>query len=263
MEAPPARRPPWYVDVDAMGEATIERVDRWTAGEIRDWTGQIGNAVGRHRDGPRLDAGIRNLVGGVLANEATAEADIAKWQDLFQNGRTAVVDGHLVWVRPVLQDASLGTQPTGDIRKFKVSFASMMSGGKTGGDTTHGIDGLLLTFFGVGTGAAATLISGLPAFTASSSTKAEHAGDRALIAGRKLFVANNTRFDSGMAVKVFVDGVERPNDVRLPQRFAVDFPEPPRPPRTNRVRSPRPRRPRRRPRRPVRGACSGRRRRPR
>ncbi|TDD81481.1 hypothetical protein E1293_18620, partial [Actinomadura darangshiensis] len=222
----PPRRSPWYLDVSAMGEATIERVDRWTPAEIQNRAGQVGNAVARPEDGPRLAAGIRDGLGAVLANEGTSEADIAKWQDLFQNGRSFVVDGRLVWIRPVLQDASLGTQPTGGVRKFKVSFASMMSGGKTGGGTTQGIDGLLLTFFGVGTSAAATLISGLPTFTASSSTKAEQGRDRALIAGRKLFVANNTRFDSGMGVKVFVDGVERPNDVRLPRRFAVDFPEP-------------------------------------
>ncbi|MBE1533995.1 hypothetical protein [Actinomadura algeriensis] len=224
-EAPP-RRPPWYVDVSAMGEATIERVDRWDDRTVQDWAGQVGNAVRRFGDGPQLAAGIRRGLEGVLANEERPDNDVSKWQSLFQDGRTFVVDGHLVWVRPVLQDASVGAQPTGDVRKYKVSFASMMSGGKTGGESTHGIDGMILAFFGVGTGAAATLISGLPTFTASSSTKADQGHDRVLIAGRKLFVADSARFDSGMAIKIFVDGVERANDVRLPQRFGVDFPEP-------------------------------------
>ncbi|WP_285498286.1 hypothetical protein [Actinomadura sp. NBRC 104425] len=189
--------------------------------EMQRWVSDIGDAVEHTGDSPQLHAGIRAGLSEVLGTGT----DVATWSDLLQNGRTFVADGRLIWIRPVLQDTSVGTQPDDAVRKYKVSFASMMSGGKSGGTVTQGFDGLLLSIFSVGTHAAASAAPGVPSIKASAVTKAEAGFDRHLIAGRKLFVSGNTRFTSGMGFKVFVDGVERPNDVRLPQMFEIDFPK--------------------------------------
>ncbi|MCO5975019.1 hypothetical protein [Actinoallomurus soli] len=229
-ERPAGPRAPWYLDKDALGEAAITGVDPWSTEDAQRWAHEVGSRVRRADDGPELSAGIQNGLREVLGTDDTggksAEKNIEKWETLLQNGRFFVAGGHLVWIRPVLRDASPGEQPTGDVRSYGVSFASMSSGGKSGGSVTRGFDALLLSFLGIGSRVASAVVPGLPAVTADASVKKEEGHDRQVIAGRKLFVAENTRFRSGLAIRVFVDGVERPNDVVLPQRFDVDFPAP-------------------------------------
>src|SRR5690606_24764260 len=118
-----------------------------------------------------------------------------------------------------------GVEPGGEVRHYKVSFASMKSGSKTGEGVSRGYDGLVLAFFSVAANGAGSLASGAPSISMDATTTRETAVERQLIAGRKLFVSGTSRFRAGLDVLVFVDGVERVHDVRLPQRFDVDFPK--------------------------------------
>ncbi|WP_285584748.1 hypothetical protein [Actinoallomurus iriomotensis] len=224
---------PWYVETDALGEAAFTGVDPWSADQVEFWADRVGGGAHHEDDSAKLTEAIRQGLRDLLRT-----GDPEEWRVLFQKGHLVVADGRLVWLRPVLRDVTVGTQPVGGVREYTVSFASLSSGGKTAREVSTGLDGMLLSFLSLGTAVGSVFIPGLPMIGAGSSHAREVERERQLIAGRKLYVNENTRFRGGMAVRVFVDGAERPNDIALPARFDVDFPEPftsadaPRPDRT-------------------------------
>ncbi|MCO5991547.1 hypothetical protein NE235_36075 [Actinoallomurus spadix] len=233
-ERPPAvQQAPWYVETDALGEAAFTGVDPWSADQVEFWADRVGGGTRHEDDGAELTAAIRQGLRDLLRTD-----DPEEWRVHFQKGHLVTADGRLVWLRPVLRGVTVGTQPSGGVREFAVSFASLSAGGKTAREVFTGLDGMLLSFLALGTAVASVFIPGLPMIGAGSAHTREAERERQLIAGRKLYVAENTRFRGGMAVRVFVDGVERPNDVVLPARFDLDLPEPftaagaPRPDRT-------------------------------
>ncbi|MCW2947787.1 MAG: hypothetical protein JWR24_4504, partial [Actinoallomurus sp.] len=213
------RRSPWYLDVGALGEATVLGADSWTEEEVRLWAHHVASGSHRTDDSPNLSGGIQNTLREILRTE-----DPGEWDTLLQRGHLFLADGHLVWLRPVLRDARLGTQPSGTVREYSVSFASLAAGGKRTNEVAAGLDGMLLTFFSLGLRTASALIPGVPALGMSSADRRGEEWEVQLIAGRKLFVGGYTRFRAGLAVRVFVDGRERPNDAVLPARLDVDLP---------------------------------------
>jgi hypothetical protein len=214
------RRSPWYMDFDALGEAWVRGVDPWTEEEVRLWAHHVASGSRRADDSPELSGGIQHGL-----REMLRTSDPAGWDRLFQRGHMFTAGGRLVWLRPVPRDVRVGTQQPGTIREYNVSFASLAAGGRKSREVSAGFDGTLLTFFSLGLRTASALIPGLPSLGMSSADKRDEEWEVQVIAGRKLFVGGYARFRGGMAVRVFVDGRERPNDAVLPARFDLDLPD--------------------------------------
>jgi hypothetical protein len=108
---PPApMAPPWFTEEDALGDTAVERVDlpadAASAGAAAD---RIVQALPREVM-PRIRAAIRQrLTRALTPSEAATLAadeniDRDRWTNLLQSGQAFAVDGHLVWLHPVLRD---------------------------------------------------------------------------------------------------------------------------------------------------------------
>ncbi|MGW3151746.1 lonely Cys domain-containing protein [Streptomyces sp. NPDC001177] len=219
----PLPEAPWYMDHDALGEARVTSVvDPWTPEQAEPWADQIADGVRRTGDSSKLDQGIRNELRDLLATSGHET-----WNSLLRRGRQVVVDGKLVWIQPVPRDVQHRPEKSESaVREYAVGFASTKISSKARREISKELDSALLGLFKLGSLVLSRLVPGFPAVGVGVSGAWDRKQDWSLLSSRKLFIADNTPFRAGMAVRVFVDGEEWPNDVVLPQRLGLTIPAP-------------------------------------
>ncbi|MER6273800.1 lonely Cys domain-containing protein [Streptomyces sp900105755] len=227
---PGSEREPWYLSFDAMGQAVvpdsveqIEFTDRQTA----LWADRISRSLVLPGPGSHdaLRAGIGEEIGKLLQ---TKRAD--QWDDVLAVGRTSVVDGRLVWLRPVLRTLTPVPPKTGDVSEYPVGFAVTQTGGETSRETVQGADSVLFTALNLGTSVAASIAAlAVPQVLVGSSREKTDSWGQTILSGRKPFINKFNRFTAGLEMHVFVGGDEATRADRLvtvPDRVQVDLPAP-------------------------------------
>ncbi|MDH6565079.1 hypothetical protein M2160_000100 [Streptomyces sp. SAI-117] len=220
---------PWYLAHGAMGQAIVatstEAID-FRREQADFWGEQISSRLDLTGPGSHiaLRSGIRSAISALLLTSKPKE-----WDDILAAGRTLAVDGRLVWLRPVMRDLREVPRTKGEVNEYPVGFASTATGGRTGHEVTQGIESTLLTLVNLGTSvvASAAAVSAPQLYVGSS--KSEDSGwARTVLAGRKPFINDLTRFSAGLLMKVFVDGADATptvfHQVTVPDRIHVDIP---------------------------------------
>ncbi|MCT9084752.1 hypothetical protein, partial [Streptomyces fulvoviolaceus] len=227
-------RTPWYLSHDAMGQAIV-------ADSVKDlkftrpwadlWAEQISQGLvlpdpgpGRSLDG--LRAGIRDAIADLLVTKKASD-----WDDVLSVGRTVVVDGRLVWLRPMLRDLTFVPPVEGDgVKDYPVGFGSTQTGGETSKETIRGFSTLLFTGLNLGAKVAATVAGVAAPQVDISSAKTKASGwSRTVLSGRKPFINDFNLFTAGLEMRVFVGGEEVTppgRRVTVPDRLPVRLPGP-------------------------------------
>ncbi|MFF3561805.1 lonely Cys domain-containing protein [Streptomyces sp. NPDC002574] len=228
--APDDEQEPWYLSFDAMGQAvvpdSVERIE-FTRKQARLWAGRVSQSLVLPGPGPQdaLRAGIREEVGKLLLTEKPKH-----WDDVLAVGRTVVVDGRLVWLRPMMRALTPVPPRTGDVSEYPVGFAVTQTGGETSRETVQGADSILFTALNLGTSVAASIAAlAAPQIVVGSSKERSNAWGQTILSGRKPFINRFNRFTAGLEMHVFVAGEEvTPADrlVTVPDRIQVDLPAP-------------------------------------
>ncbi|MFF2852337.1 lonely Cys domain-containing protein [Streptomyces sp. NPDC058001] len=234
-EQPPATpdRTPWYMAYDATGQFVVADTTRdvpFSAKLAQLWAGRITQRLHLPDPGPgsstdRLRAGIREAIRDMLA-----ETKPTKWDDILAVGRTLVVDGRLVWLRPMMHGLEPAPPSGGDVKEYQVGFSSTHAGGEETSENIHGIDTLLFTALNA-TGSAVATAFGVaaPQIQVRSAKARHHAWSRTILAGRKPFINSFTTFTSGLDLRVYVNGEEATHPdsrVTVPRNLHVKLPEP-------------------------------------
>lgn len=222
---PPAdgRRPPWYLDIGALGEATVTDVPGWAADTARDWAHRV--AAGYAWDA--LPEGTEGELARMLEI-----GDRNAWQRLLGQGRTVVAGGRLVWLRAIPHDVVPvpDVHPQAPADEYTVRFSSTAGGRQTvARQVGIGAEDALFTAFGTSGTALSNFGSGLPLPLLAAGV--DHAAvrdyERTVLSGRKLFVSDSDPFRSGLRIAVFVDGVPRTplhgREVTVPRGLVIDF----------------------------------------
>ena len=227
---PGGEREPWYLAFDAMGQAvvpdSVEQIE-FTERQAGLWADRVARSLvlpgaGSH---DALRAGIREEVGKLLLTEKAGD-----WDDVLAVGRTEVVNGRLVWLRPMLRALTPVPPTTGDVSEYPVGFAVTQTGGETSRETVQGADSVLFTALNLGTSVAASIAAlAVPQVLVGSSKEKSNAWGQTVLSGRKPFINKFNRFTAGLEMHVFVGGEEATRADRLvtvPDRVQVDLPAP-------------------------------------
>ncbi|MGW4103396.1 lonely Cys domain-containing protein [Streptomyces sp. NPDC004976] len=226
------RRPgpsPWYFDHGAMGQVivskSVETVD-FTRDRADFWARQISSRL--DLQGPGSNTALRSGVEKAL-RDLLLTTDPKKWDDILAAGRTLVVEGRLVWLRPVLTGLTGIPTPKEDVTRFPVGFGSTATGGQSEHEESVGADTALFTLFNLGTNlfaSAAGLV--VPQIKMGSSQSRSRGWLRTVLSGRKPFINDLSRFRAGLRMQVFVDGMDATptafHQVTVPDRVHVDVP---------------------------------------
>ncbi|MCL7429419.1 lonely Cys domain-containing protein [Streptomyces sp. YS415] len=210
---------PWYLGTGALGEGWVAQVDVPEPGQAEAWAGEVGDVVGRDGDSAELTKGLRDGVRDLLATTAPKE-----WDTLLRRGKHLVVDGKLVWLRPVLHEPQAKEREPKAVREYAVGYGTSKVSRASETDKSKGAETALLGLFSTGSKAVSTLLPAFPHFGAGTSAELSEKREWTLISGRKLFVGDHTPFRAGLKVRVFVDGVEREHETGLPQRLTLEVP---------------------------------------
>ncbi|MFJ6573538.1 hypothetical protein ACIQNU_39650 [Streptomyces sp. NPDC091292] len=234
-EEPPASpdRTPWYMAYDATGQFVVADTTRdvpFSERLAHLWAGRITQSLQLPEPAPgsstdKLRAGIREAIRDMLV-----ETKPTKWDDILAVGQTLVVDGRLVWLRPMMHGLESAPSSSGDVKEYQVGFSSTHTGGEGSSENIHGIDTLLFTALNV-TGSAVATAFGVaaPQIQVRSAKARHHAWSRTILAGRKPFINSFTTFTSGLDVRVYVNGEEATHPdsrVTVPRNLHVKLPEP-------------------------------------
>ncbi|MEV1082696.1 hypothetical protein AB0I98_31460 [Streptomyces sp. NPDC050211] len=220
---------PWYLAHGAMGQAIVARSTEtidFRREQADFWAEQISSRLDLTGPGPHiaLRSGIRTAISDLLLTSKPKE-----WDDILAAGRTLVVDGRLVWLRPVMRDLTPVPRTKGEVNEYPVGFGSTATGGRTGHEVTQGIESTLLTLINLGTGVAASAAAvPAPQLYVGSSKSKDSGWLRTVVAGRKPFINDLARFGAGLQMKVFVDGADATPTVfhqaTVPDRIHIDIP---------------------------------------
>ncbi|MGP4012017.1 hypothetical protein [Streptomyces sp. 4N124] len=220
---------PWYLAHGAMGQAIVARSTEtidFRREQADFWAEQISSRLDLTGPGPHiaLRSGIKTAISDLLVTSKPKE-----WDDILAAGRTLVVDGRLVWLRPVMRDLTPVPRTQGEVNEYPVGFGSTATGGRTGHEVTQGIESTLLTLINLGTGVAASAAAvPAPQLYVGSSKSKDSGWLRTVLAGRKPFINDLARFGAGLQMKVFVDGADATPTVfhqaTVPDRIHIDIP---------------------------------------
>ncbi|MFI8088595.1 lonely Cys domain-containing protein, partial [Streptomyces sp. NPDC086080] len=199
---------PWYFDEGALGQVVVAEETKntfFSPSRAESLARKISSRL--ELPGPpdthaALREGIKDAVRDLLLT-----VDPKKWTDLLAVGRTLVVDGRLVWLRPVPSGLTKIETPKGEVSKYPVGFGSTATGGQSGRETSRGLDSSFFTFFNLAAQAAASaFMLTLPQFKLGSGKSKSQNWGRTVLAGRKPFINDFTRYRAGLKIGVFVDG---------------------------------------------------------
>ncbi|MEU2773563.1 hypothetical protein ABZ646_11640 [Streptomyces sp. NPDC007162] len=228
----PGDRTPWYLEYGALGQAVVPdsaKAVEFTDEQAELWAQRISErlelpASAQDPTGA-LRAGIRDAVRDLLLTREPKH-----WDDLLAAGRTLVVAGRLVWLRPMPRDLTFLPREKKEVKEFPVGFASTQTGGDSGHETSHGADSALFTALNLGAGAAASAAAvAAPQVVVGSSKNKQWNWARTVLSGRKPFINDFNRFSAGLEMRVFVGGEEATPQgyrVTVPDRLQVDLPAP-------------------------------------
>ncbi|MDN3357272.1 hypothetical protein [Actinomadura sp. DC4] len=229
---PPApMAPPWFTEEDALGDTAVERVDlpadeataaaeadRVVRALPREVTSQVRAAIKK-----RLTEALRPSDAATLAADEHADRD--RWTNLLQSGQAFAVDGHLVWLHPVLRDfRHLPPGPGERPREYPVTFGGLSASRYRETETTRGYETAVNSIFGMASSVLSSIFMGLPRLRFSSSSRRRHEAKVQAIAGRKTISEELHSFAAGVDFHVFVDGRRAHHDVVLPEVVRVPFP---------------------------------------
>ncbi|MGW4734918.1 hypothetical protein ACWEQC_38155 [Streptomyces shenzhenensis] len=220
---------PWYLAHGAMGQAIVakstETID-FRREQADFWAEQISSRLDLTGPGPHiaLRSGIRTAISDLLLTSRPKE-----WDDILAAGRTLVVDGRLVWLRPVMRDLTPVPRTKGEVNEYPVGFGSTATGGRSGHEVSQGIESTLLTLINLGTSIAASAAAvPAPQLYVGSSKSKDSGWLRTVLTGRKPFINDLARFGAGLQMKVFVDGADATptvfHQVTVPDRIHIDIP---------------------------------------
>ncbi|MFE7987940.1 lonely Cys domain-containing protein [Streptomyces shenzhenensis] len=220
---------PWYLAHGAMGQAIVaestETID-FRREQADFWAEQISSRLDLTGPGPHiaLRSGIRTAISVLLLTSKPKE-----WDHILAAGRTLVVDGRLVWLRPVMRDLTPVPRTKGEVNEYPVGFGSTATGGRSGHEVTQGMESTLLTLINLGTSVAASAAAvPAPQFYVGSSKSKDSGWLRTVLTGRKPFINDLARFGAGLQMKVFVDGADATptvfHQVTVPDRIHIDIP---------------------------------------
>ncbi|MFJ2952924.1 hypothetical protein ACIO8H_35730, partial [Streptomyces sp. NPDC087226] len=218
---PPALRSPWYTEHGMLGEATVTGAAPWTD----EQASQAARTVTARITDLRLARAMEPVVADILALD-----DAAAWGDELAFGRTAVVDGRLMWVRTVLDspEAPAEQPPAADVRSYDVRFSSTAAAEEASRRHAKAADLMLLTAVNVASQAASAVVLGAPTLLNEVSQSKSEGSSRTVITGHKLFVDHLNSFTGGVRFRFFADGEEVPQSgdapVRVERGLAVSFP---------------------------------------
>ncbi|MEC3993779.1 hypothetical protein VSR01_09595 [Actinacidiphila sp. DG2A-62] len=212
---------PWYMERGALGAAAVVAVHPWADPAALDLAaGQAASAALRPEDGPALRTGLRDALKDVLATKSKET-----WQQLLNRGRTLVLDGRLVWLRPVPAALVPAVQPEeGDVEVYGSGYATTTTSLQREHEVEKGVDAAMLSVLSIASSVASAFLPVVPRLTASVANTRSSGWKRTVVVGRKLEAKKQTRFDGGVRVLVFVDGVERGDVPVSPGRLALDVP---------------------------------------
>ncbi|NUQ97860.1 MAG: lonely Cys domain-containing protein [Streptomyces sp.] len=227
----PGDRTPWYMGYDAMGQAvvpdSVEQIE-FTQQQAKTWAERVSEQLELPESAtdPKgaLRAGIRDAVEELLLATETKH-----WDDILAAGRTLVVDGRLVWLRPVPRELTFLPPGNKTMNEHPIWYGST-KGGESSNETTLGADAVLSTTLNLGSAAAASAIGIVsPQMLVGSSKSKQQGWSRTVLSSRKLNSNEFNRFSSGLEVRVFVGGEEatpQGRRVTVPDRILVDLPAP-------------------------------------
>ncbi|MER5794215.1 lonely Cys domain-containing protein [Streptomyces sp. NPDC001980] len=223
-------REPWYLSFGALGQAVVPdsvKQIKFTEKRARLWAGRVSQSLVLPGPGPHdaLRAGIRDEVQKLLLDKKPKD-----WDNVLAVGHTVVVDGRLVWLRPMVRALTPVPPKTGDVSEYPVGFAVTQTGGETSRETVQGADSILFTALNLGTSVAASIAAlAVPQVLVGSSKEKSNSWGQTILSGRKPFINKFNRFTAGLEMHVFVGGEEATQAGRLvtvPDRVHVDLPAP-------------------------------------
>ncbi|MET9111579.1 hypothetical protein, partial [Streptomyces zhihengii] len=217
----PALRSPWYTEHGMLGEATVTGAAAWTD----EQASQAARTVTARITDPRLARAMEPVVAGILSLDGAAA-----WGKELAFGRTAVVDGRLIWVRTVLDapEAPAVQPPATDVRSYDVRFSSTAASEEDSRRHATAGDLVLLTAVNVASQAASAVVLGAPTLLNEVTQSKSEGSSRTVITGHKLFVDHSNSFTSSVRFRFFADGEEvspgGDSPVRVERGLAVSFP---------------------------------------
>ncbi|MFB9831283.1 hypothetical protein [Actinoallomurus acaciae] len=226
--APEPKAPPWFVEDDALGDTAVERVDlpsdaaataeRVVQGLPPQVTSRVRAAIRQ-----RLTAALTPSGAERLAEDPNADND--RWTALLQSGQAFAVDGHLVWLHPVLRDFRHRPPGTEERpREYPVTYGGVSASRSSETETTRGYETAANTIFGLASSAISSVFMGLPRLRFSTASRRRRETRFESIAGRKSVVDELDSFTASVDFRVFVDGRRSHHDVVLPDLVRVPFP---------------------------------------
>ena len=209
---------PWYLDHDVLGMAVVNGAGDWRAGTAASHAKAITAALrkdGAPIAGQPLGSGIEAALRDLLDR-----SDKTHWNKLLYEGELLAVDGHVVWLRPVLRSlrhvqSGGGRAP---VSTYEVNFASTTVAVEA--ETAKSRGGFdILPFVSVGNAI------GLPGIGGQVWDERTMGSKSLVIAGRVVFIDPANDFSADVAVRVFVDGEELVHGVVAPRELSVGIPD--------------------------------------
>ncbi|MDX6354791.1 MAG: hypothetical protein QOF98_1694, partial [Streptomyces sp.] len=227
---PGPNRAPWYLSHDALGQAivpkSVETVN-FTEQQATQWADQVSRSLVLPDPDPedRLRTGIRDAVRDLLRTREPRD-----WDDVLAVGRTLVVGGRLVWLRPMVRDLNPLPKDKKAVKEYPVGFVSTQTGGETSYEKILGFDSILFTALNLGTSVAASIAAvAAPQLIVGSAKGKKSSWARTILSGRKPFINDFNAFTAGLEMRVFVGGAEvtpPAGRVTVPDRIHLEIPAP-------------------------------------
>jgi hypothetical protein len=226
---------PWYTEAGALGEYSVSDL------HLPDDPFAAGLDVSRGVRAPEnFDAHtareITSRVGGAVSEmltrpvNSTEETRRETWQrEYLRMGRFLTVDGHSVWVRPVVDTLThIPAPPPGPdgpgAREYQVNFGGPARESGTETELAKGLEGVFEGALNLGGAHLSSLTPLAPTFTVDSKRTRNTASSTQNVSGRKLMSAGSTEFGAGLKFRVYVDGHEWDSAAALDDLVDLKFP---------------------------------------
>jgi len=227
---------PWYTEIGALGEYTVSGL------HLPDDPAAAGLTVSRGIRAPSgvgsvLARDVASRVGGAVHQMLTPPRDSTDatqretWQrEHLRTGRFLTVDGHSVWVRPVVDTLThIPKPPPGPEgpgpREYQVNFGGPARESGVETEDTKGLEGVFEGALNLAGSHLSSLIPLAPTVTVDSKRTKNSTASTQNVSGRKLMSAGSTEFGAGLKFRVYVDGREWTSDAGLANVLDLKFPE--------------------------------------
>ncbi|WJK33713.1 hypothetical protein [Solwaraspora sp. WMMA2065] len=169
----------------------------------------LGNARQEQGIREKVAATIRELLEAAPKDLAGIDKNRARWENALFHGITISAGDRLIWIRPVPHNPQEAPNADGGKeREYVVSFGSTATGRETSQSSGLDHDGAAELTFSLPTQKAPRMLTKLPSLAFGSDIARKTSEQTTVISGRKMFVSESTKFNSGVEFQIYVNGVK-------------------------------------------------------